>query len=453
MSARIDRKQESAVFITSVCSREPAMKDQRTRAILSRVSGVLAGFFLFAGIFLFPASSFAVPPDRTVKVTLRICVTEQGTPIDLRPTLSNSPSKVKQRDGDCYTTGPINLDPGLMYFVAATKTDLSGFAYKPVIVTPADAGKTIPIDLRVHARDETPNNVFEICLSSNNEQVSLADVKARDGNPIVVSGTNSRCRQITAASSSDVKLDLVATVTPAGAGSGGRWVGWGVALLLFLSAGGLVLTVSVLSGLRDLTSTTATNKHIEEITGQLAGLEKILRDLKIPPSPPHVAGEQTPGLPQQGDVSAVPLANESRDASSLTQPEEKPPHAAVSSQLEPQGSYARQDAIVLAREQYQRFARGESVPHFYLMPSGASAASNMVEDLVVELHERSNGTYVGFRTGAAEDEAWIFPMPGIHFTTEAFKPVFPDLTAERYENGSFDPRSVIRKAEGRWIPT
>jgi len=160
MSARIDRKQASAVFITSVCSHEPAMKDQRTRAIQSRVSGALAGFFLFAGIFLFPASSLAVPPDRTVKVTLRICVTEQGTPIDLRPTLFNSPSKVKQRDGDCYTTGPINLDPGLMYFVAATKTDLSGFAYKPVIVTPADAGKTIPIDLRVHARDETPNNVF-----------------------------------------------------------------------------------------------------------------------------------------------------------------------------------------------------------------------------------------------------------------------------------------------------
>ena len=124
-----------------------------------------------------------------------------------------------------------------------------------------------------------------------------------------------------------------------------------------------------------------------------------------------------------------------------------------SSYLEPAAPSARNDARALAQEQYQRFARGESVPHFYLMPSGASAANNMVEDLIVDLHERSNGTYVGFRSSAAEDEAWIFPMPGIHFTAEAFKTVFPDLTAESYENGSFAPRLVVRKAQGRWIPT
>jgi hypothetical protein len=441
-------------FINSVCSREPAMKDHRTPAILSRSFGVLTGLLLCAGIFLVPSGSFAGPTNPTVRVTLRICVTEGGNPIDLKPTLFNSPSRVKERDGDCYTTGWINLDPSLMYFVAATKPDLSGFAYESVIVTAADAGKTILIDLPVQSRDKTPTTIFDICLSSNNEQLTLTDVKSRDGNPIVVSNaTNSRCRKITTASSSDVKLDLIAAVPLASAGVG-RWAVLGVAVLLILSASGLVLTVWVFNGLRDLTSTTATTQQIEQIAGQLTGLETIVRELSVSPTPPlHVAAEQTPNARAHGDGSGASSTDSGATSPSIQAEEEKLSPAAFSFQFEVQGSNAQQDAIAVAREQYQRFARGEVVPHFYLMPSGASAANNMVEDLVVELHERSNGTYVGFRTGAADDEAWIFPMPGLHFTTEAFKPVFPDLTAESYASGSFDPRLLVRKAEGRWIPT
>jgi hypothetical protein len=154
-------------------------------------------------------------------------------------------------------------------------------------------------------------------------------------------------------------------------------------------------------------------------------------------------GEEAAGESEEPDASLT------EDAAPEDDRPPQPGHATPANtapETETQLSYRLKDV----KMKYRHFAQGHNVEHFYLMPSGSSSASNMVEDAKVELLEQSKGAYVAFRSGSNHAEAWVFPMPEIHFTPETFKAVFPKLTAQDYETGNIEPLRAVSPKPKLW---
>jgi hypothetical protein len=74
----------------------------------------------------------------------------------------------------------------------------------------------------------------------------------------------------------------------------------------------------------------------------------------------------------------------------------------------------------------------------------------MVEDEKIKLREQDHGTYIAFSSSSNAAEAWVFPLPGYHFTSETFSAVFPDLKAQEYESGNFEPKRAISTEPKLW---
>ncbi len=261
---------------------------------------------------------------------------------------------------------------------------------------------------------------------------------------------DSGCYRVATAPADEYLLSLTAQVTRRAGGVTSAPAGLLGVLLLLTGGAALLFVVILLKQFRDFTSTAVTQLSVVALSGRIEELfkqtqligEKV-KTSSSTDSVPVVAGKECTDAMDDGSgerekqVSAA--ATKTTSMAAATEP-------AAAATPTPQQNRQLEDAKL----KYSRFSSGETVEHFYLMPSGSSSASNMVEGAKVELREQSNGTYVAFRSGVNENEAWVFPMPNEYFSSETFKAVFPSLTAPDYESGNIEPKRVVYIQPKMW---
>jgi len=431
-----------------------------TRRLLLRVC---FGLFIFSAADGRPVSLVSAQPAgqgatlKRITIPLKVCVSDdEGRRVPVQPLLFNSPSNavdvVKQRTNDgCYTSPPIKLNVGQVYFVAAMSEGRTAFS--PFTVVPDDKEKTVSLklakqgggssaDIEICAKDAhgNPLPITEIAPSSGAAQLTKKEV------------ADPKCYRVSSAASGEYKLSLIAqSASSSPAAFSNNALGILGALLLFAAVAALVLTTFLFIRLRSLapplTAQQATVERIARMVDTLSAHIPVIRqrvEARLSATPP--AGIQQT-VPDQRDGTG---ASDTRD--SVTDPLTLNLSKHTTTSLAPPSADASRQNRNFddAKLKYRELSDGQTVEHFYLMPSGASMASAMVEDARIELLEQSNGTYVGFRSTVNEGEAMVFPMPNALFSPEAFKALFPALTAQDYESGNIAPRLAVNTQPGVW---
>jgi hypothetical protein len=387
---------------------------------------------------------------QSVKATLKICVVdEQGKPSDLKPILFNSPARLNLKEGDCYKAVGVPLNLKQLYFVAAAKEDQTAFAFAPLSVHPEDDGKEKTVQLKLERHSNTERSTIEICLSSEGGgPLSINAIKESSENNILREDGKPRagCSRLSVAPASEYKLTLTVGGVKTDPPNSNPLVNAAILLFAVVSCG---LTAFVIFRLNQLPLNTATQETVGSLSEAVAGLQqKSQQILDYIPKACSFKELETP----LGQGNSLPLENETARGAGYT-----PAHVPVSEP--PVGSTALPPPTIIdpqvrsrsdAKQRYRSFSQGQSVEHFFVMPSGASSASSMVEDAGVELREQNSGSYVAFHSIDNPDGAWAFPMPDTHFTSESFSSLFPDLSAEQYESGDIEPRQLMLLEPKRW---
>jgi hypothetical protein len=338
-----------------------------------------------------------------------------------------------------------------MYFVAAAKEDQTAFAFAPLIVRPEDNGKEKTISLKLERHTGPDKPTFEICLSDESgAPLSIKKIKQSSDSNIPMEENKPRegCSRLSVASANEYKLALTVggVKTNTGPQNSNRLVN---AALLILAVAACALTAFVLFRLNKLSLNTATQETVGGLSIRVAELElgttQILN--RIPEVCSFKLPETTSGEGQSlltgNDTGSGGRQGDAREQFPVSPPASEPTAPSTKVDRRDRG---RGDA----KQRYRSFSQGQSVEHFFVMPSGASSASGMVEDAGVELREQNSGTYVAFHSIDNQDGAWAFPMPGTHFTSDSFRSLFPDLTAEQYEIGNIEPRALVLLEPKLW---
>jgi hypothetical protein len=391
--------------------------------------------------------------EGSIKTTIKVCaVDEEGKAVDIQPTLFNSPAKLNLKDGNCYKAVGVQLDSKQMYFVAAANQDRTSFAFAPLIVQPEDDGQEKVILLKLERNTGPVTPTIEICLSDENgAPLSIKEIKHPSDSKIVKDENKplEDCSRLSVALANEYKFALTVggVKTNPDQQNSNRLVN---AALLFLAVASCVLTAFVLIRLNQLPLNIATQETVGSLSNTVAEVKQETE--QILDSIPQVCSFKQPETPS-AEGQSVPTGNETgagarqdaHEQSPVSQPAPEPPATAPSTIVDRQDR-SRGDA----KQRYRSFSQGQSVEHFFVMPSGASSASGMVEDVGVELREQNSGAYVAFHSIENQDGAWAFPMPGTHFTSESFRSLFPDLTAEQYEIGDIEPRALVLLEPKLW---
>lgn len=222
-------------------------------------------------------------------------------------------------------------------------------------------------------------------------------------------------------------------------------------LLLLTTGSALLLVLALHKQFRDYTSTAVTQASVTALRGRVEELctqtqrigEKVKAQSSMDSAPAVGGGDAEATSDGSGAGAEQVSAATAQTPHTSARPTPTPDTATAQPPLQHR---QMEDAKI----KYSRFSCGEAVEHFYLMPSGSSSASNMVEGAKVELREQSNGTYVAFRSNVTNHEAWVFPMPNMFFSSETFKAVFPALTVEDYESGNIEPQRVVSVQPKLW---
>jgi hypothetical protein len=390
----------------------------------------------------------SVSARQPVSVTLKVCVAdESGNPVDVKLTLYNASGRIDQKKDGCYKSQKLSLDPDKFYFVAAL-SDKRGVV-APLPVSLADEGKEIALPLKLGGPTPAINPAIEVCLKSeNNAPVVIKGVLPVDGASFAPENAAAGCFRVRTVAAPEYKLTLA---TGAAAPPSGRLRN--VALLL-LALGYSALTAMLLFKLRKVPTNTATQESVvgldtklNELLGKADQVVSTVAKLGSAAPPPSSGGAADARKSKTEDLEPHPKELTNKPPQDLPAPPDS--HApAVAAFAEAVSEEDRSRSV--AKQQYRSFSNGEGVEHFYLMPSGASNAANMIEDSWVELREQNNGTYVAFRSRSKENEGWVFPMPNTHFTSETFKALFPELTSDQYDSGNIDPKPVVLLVPKLW---
>jgi hypothetical protein len=393
----------------------------------------------------------------TVILPLKVCVADDaGVRVVVQPLLFNSTLnavdviKKKTEDG-CYASPPIKLKAGQVYFVAAISD--GRIAFSPLTVSPEDKEK--PINLTLAKRVDQSSAGIEICANDDGGNplpiaaITLSDRKAQltKQEPI-----DPKCYRVLANASNEYKLSLTTQSVKPSAAISNTTLGILAALLLLPALATLGLTIFLTIRHRTLAPLTAQQATVREIAQAIESLsedtpaiKKNVEELilRTPPAQTQQSGTDQPGVTGASDTQVPttdpPVSNPAEQTTTPPEMTEPPPNT-------PQQKRNVDDAKL----KYREFSDGQEVEHFYLMPSGSSTASGMVEDVMVELREQTNGTYVGFRSTVSEGEAMIFPMPKVHFNSETFKALFPKLKQQEYESGTIEPRRAVNTQPKVW---
>lgn len=388
-------------------------------------------------------SAFAEP---TINATIKVCVVDgQGKAVDVKPTLFNSRAKLEEKEDQCYKAVGVNLDSKLVYFVAAASEDHSTFGFAPLIVRAEDEGKEIRISLKLESHKGPDKTTIEICLNSESGTPLLIKNSKQVSDSDILKAENNHCSRLSVASGKDHKLPLTV-------GDVKDNTGWLLnTALLFLAVASCALSGLVFLRLRQLPSNTATEETVGSLSTRFENLATETKEIgnRIPQICSFTR-QQTPSDEKQGRPSEKEMGAEGTKVDAHKQRPLVPP-IAEASQTASATTVNRQDrGRSVAKQQYRSFSQGQSVDHFFVMPTGSSSANNMVEDAGVELREQSSGTYVAFHLIENQNRAWAFPMPETHFTSESFRSLFPDLTAEQYEAGDIEPRALVLLESKLW---
>jgi hypothetical protein len=323
--------------------------------------------------------------------------------------------------------------------VAAVKPDNTAFAIEPVMISPDPARNDQPVTLTLRGSKTAPETAIDVCLKSEDgAAVPLSNSEPARQQIKIKQLDQPGCIQAIAGAASQYKLNLLAKTNHPETELHPTFtmVNGAALLILGLALASVVLgSISVFKfrALRRETATTdsvkALAKTVSEVLGKTGELHKLIgmvpaqvkELLPVIPGPP--AATEPNQLPKPPTKPNQPSGPRGHDVHNL-----------------------REDA----KRKYSELRQGASIEHFFLMPSGASSASDMVHDARLELREQSHGTYIAFRSGADDTQAWVFPKPGVYFTPEMFNAVFPALTAAEYERGSIEPRLAVEQAPLVW---
>ncbi|HEV7903350.1 MAG TPA: hypothetical protein VGO96_05865 [Pyrinomonadaceae bacterium] len=433
------------------------------RASRSRLPGLCFGLLLLLLAGARPGNAFAQGQNQTsanppnLQVELKVCVAnEKGEAVNVQPLLLNSANKrdvIKINEGKgCFASPSIKLTQGQIYFLAAISEDRSQTAFKQFTV-PLDEKET-PLKLTLTKQDARSNTLIEIC--AKDEQGNLlpvTGVEAQGGGGLLTKEEvqGSLCYRGSANASNEYRLSLTAKSGAVAGGFSQKTV-WllGVPLAMIALAT-LALTSLLFYRFKQLEPKQAGEESMPGRHGQAGesagdtldnedGVEARQTPTPPPPSQSNQQSDDQPGAPDEPEAQeSATVADEHHTAG---QPTDSPSNATTRSQ--------HLHHVEDIKAKYLRFSRGDEIEHFYLTPSGASSASEMVEDAKVELLEQNKGSYVAFRSGDNEAEAWVFPMPKMHFTAETFRAVFPHLTETEYEAGNIEPKRAVSPQPKSW---
>jgi hypothetical protein len=439
-------------------NQRPAPNRSAARRLLL---GLCLGLFVLAAAgeraALVASAQSPGPSPAAQKVTLpvTVCVYDDaadGRRVAAPPTLFNSPSAIKQPTHDgCYTNPAVTLNQGQVYFVAVVSD--GRIAYKDFKVEPNEKDKTVGLRLAKNGGEQVAQ--IELCAKDEGgAALPVMEVKpALEGGVLKrVETVDPNCYRVASAISAEYKLSLTAKGAqgpPPVSPTELRLVG---SLLALITLVGLSLAAYLLLRLHWLTPLSARQETIEKLDKAVGVLSELTPAIGMKVDTLH---NLVAALPEKMRPPAEvrPDGTGSAGAPAVT-PATSPRHRTIHEETTPQQPSAetpRQRIISEdARRKYKDLSGGLTVEHFYLMSSGSSTASGMVEDTKIELVEQSKGTYVGFHSAVKEGEAMVFPTPHVHFTQETFKALFPDLTEQDYVSGNIEPRVAVNTQGRVW---
>jgi cytoskeletal protein RodZ len=388
---------------------------------------------------------------------LKVCVNDEaGARVAVQPLLLNSSSNAadvinkKTADG-CYASSPVKLKAGQVYFVAAISEGRTAFS--PLTVSSGDKEKSVNLTLAKQGGQSSAG--IEICANDDGgNPLPIAGITLSDGKAQLTKQepADSNCYRVLADASNEYNLSLTTQSVKPSAAISNTTLGILAALLLLPALATLGLTVFLTIRHRTLAPLTAQQATVREIVQAVKSLSEdtpaIRKNVEVlvlrtPPAQTQQNTNEQPGETGASDTHVFATDPPPPDLAeqTTTSPErtEPPPNT-------PQENRNVEDAKL----KYKEFSAGQKVEHFYLMPSGSSTASGMVEGARVELLEQNKGTYVGFRSTVNEGEAMIFPMPKVHFNSETFKALFPNLKQTEYESGMIEPRRAVNTQPKVW---
>lgn len=410
--------------------------------------GKLRNAFLAVCAFVAFGGVTALADQAPVKTTIKVCVTDENSPaVDVKVTLVNAPGKINRRDGSCYKSDELQLSSGPVYFILAV-TDEQKFAFAPLVVQPEHNKKEIAISLQLQRPNASPTTSIEICLKDNNDlPIPIKDISLSGGNNPKSESTEQDCSRMIVQQAAEYKLTVHGDPVAAKVGAVGFGAGhYFLLLVAIISLGALGV---VFFRVNQLPRDTAKQKSIDQISEDLGNLLQKTSKLEQSITAWRKEGGKSGEKPDPD--SSTFLFNDEFNLSELNAEEKasvsKPDAETVATAPE---THLTSSGRTYARQQFSSFSRGEYVDHFFLMPSGSSSAADMVEGAKIALREQKQGTYVAFRSIDNENEAWIFPKPHRDFTPETFNALFPDLTAQQYESGDIDPKTVIITEPKLW---
>lgn len=410
---------------------------------------------LCCGLCLFTAAARASGTRQTeqqITLQLKVCVYDAaGRRINAQPTLFNSPAKIEEQTSDgCFTNPSIPLKPNQFYFLAAVSG--SRAASKGFMVAPGDKEKSVELRLPKEGGDNLAQ--IEVCVNDESgNAMQVTGVKpAGAGDALTPApAAHPNCYRVSSAASAEYMLALTtrgAQAPPPFSPTVLRIVG---ASLIIVTIVGFALAAYLLLRLHWLAPLSARQETLEKVERALSFLSARVPAIGTQVDAVHalvVALPERTSQQTKGRTDGAGLTGTQSAASDKTPPSQVKPEAITppTPPEEPRPNLNTEEA----RRKYKDFSGGQTVEHFYLMPSGSSAASGMVEDARVELLEQSRGTYVGFRSATREREAMVFPMPNVHFSPETFKALFPHLTPQDYASGNIEPRVAVNTQGKVW---
>jgi hypothetical protein len=434
--------------------------NQRPVPNRSAARRLLLGLFVLAALYgrtalVVPAQSTAASQAaQAVKLSLTVCVfDEAGRRVNVQPSIFNSPSNrpdsINQPAGEgCYKNPSMTLKPGQVYFLRAVSDGRT--AVEELTVGADEKSKTVELRLAKKGAEQVAQ--VEICANDEGGvALPIIEVKpAWEGGVLKrVDAPDPNCYRVASARSAEYKLALTtkgAQGPPPVSPTELRIVG---SLLALITLIGFVFAAYLLLRLHWLAPLSARQETIEKLDSAVGVLSVLTPTIETRVDTIHnlvaaLPEKMQPTVKVRTDATDAPAATPATSSRQRTTREE-------TTQQQPTTETPRQTLICEdARRKYKELSDGLTVEHFYLMPSGASTASGMVEDTKIELVEQSKGTYVGFRSAAKESKAMVFPMPHVHFTPETFKTLFPDLTAQDYVSGNINPRMAVNTQGKVW---
>jgi hypothetical protein len=412
-------------------------------------------------VFLMTTTLCGLGQAQSIKTTLHVCVNDESNkPVteNLNLTLLNSPSKINDKaDKDkCFTSDLIKLDLTKTYFVMAEKDEL--IAYSMFRVKKENDNQIVPLTLQLQkpGKGVMAKPSMEICAQDENKNpLPVTDLSPSDtsGNFTREANTKAGCTRIKLGNDNEYQLTLMTQGKHDGGSSGFQpiygWLFLWLAALLLLT-GGLFFKVNgiarlqAISSKNDATSPILQQLHLlsQDIDNIKAAVVEEQQEHSQPPPTQVPAATPKPAPPEPGSIT--PAASRSTTAGEDSASARQPPSTPA-----PEVSLLNR-SLAEARQKYRDFRAGMEVDHFYLMPLGFSSASQTVEVAKVILREQEHGTYIAFCLAGNESEAWVFPMPGYHFTSEAFSALFTNLTEQEYQSGEFEPRRAISTEPKLW---